>query len=141
MLLVQPEVSVLRDLLRRKQPKQVYHQIVGLAGEALRSASFASRWGDPPDERSDGYAFMANLSVYLTLKQEAGSLPTERFEALYDEQLEALGTPPPDEEDDEDLFFDEQDLFLLELPSTFPAHKTGKTHKKSRKQKKRSKKS
>jgi hypothetical protein len=133
-LLVPPEASILRDLVRRKQPKQVYHQIVALAGEVLRNTTFASRWGEPPSEQSDGYAFMETLSVYLTLKQQAGPLPTERFEAIYEEQLEALGVP--DQEDEQDPFFDEQALFFLEWPSASPSHKT---HKKSRKQKQQSK--
>ena len=131
-LWIAPEASILRDLVRRKQPKSVYHQIVALAGEALRNTLFASRWGEPPSEQSDGYAFMETLCAYLTLKQQAGPLSTERFEAIYEEQLEALGGPS--QEDELDLFFDEQELLLLELPSAFPSCKT---HKKSRKQKKR----
>jgi hypothetical protein len=134
-LWIPPEAATLRDLVRRKQPKSVYHQIVGLAGEALRNTFFASRWGEPPGEYSDGYAFMQTLSEYLTLKQQAGPLSTERFEAIYEEQLEAL---VPEQEDEDALFLDEQELLLLEVPSGFPSRKT---HKKSRKQKKRSKKS
>jgi hypothetical protein len=133
-LWIPPEALILRDLVRRKQPKSVYHQIVALAGEALRNTLFASRWGEPPGDYSDGYAFMETLSEYLTLKQQAGPLSTERFEAIYEEQLEAL---VPEPEDEEELFFDEQELLLLELPSGFPSRKT---HKKSRKQKKRSRK-
>jgi hypothetical protein len=135
-LWIAPEASTLRDLVRRKQPKQVYHQIVALAGEALRNTFFASRWGEPPGEYSDGYAFMQTLSEYLTLKQQAGPLPTERFEAIYEEQLEALGGP--DQEDEEELFLDEEALLLLEVPSGFSARRK---HKKSRRQKKRDKKS
>jgi hypothetical protein len=130
---IPPEASALRELLRRKQPKPIYHQVVALAGEALRTAIFTSRWGEPPGEQSDGYAFMGALSAYLTLKQEAGLLPTEQFEDAYEEQLEALGAPK--QEDEEELFFDEEGLFLLELPFAFPSPKK---RKKSRKQKQRS---
>ncbi len=86
---IPPEPARLREVVRRKQLKEVYHQIIALAGEALRQTDFAAQWAEPPGEQSDGYAFMRSLERYLTLRKEAGSDGIEQFEARYAEQLDA----------------------------------------------------
>jgi len=93
-----PEPGVLRERLRRMQPKPFYHLVIALAGEAFRDKTFSSQWGGPPGEETDGYAFMAALSLYLSLKQQAGEPPTEQFEALHLAELEALGVQSASEE-------------------------------------------
>jgi hypothetical protein len=93
-----PESGVLRERLRRMQPKPFYHLVIALAGEAFGDKPFASQWGSPPGEASDGYAFMTALSLYLSLKQQAGEPPTDQFEALHGAELEAFGTRNREEE-------------------------------------------
>jgi len=90
-----PEPSRLREVVRRKQPKEVYHSIIALAGEALRQADFAAQWAEPPGEHSDGYAFIQSLERYLILRKEAGSERIEQFEARYAEQLAACADAFP----------------------------------------------
>lgn len=85
-----PDPGVLRERLRRMQPKPFYHLVIALAGEAFQDKPFTSQWGGPSGEESDGYAFMTALSLYLSLKQQAGEPPTEQFEALHMTELEAL---------------------------------------------------
>ena len=86
-----PDPGVLRERLRGMQPKPFYHLVIALAGEAFRDKPFTSQWGGPPGEASDGYTFMTALSLYLSLKQQAGESATEQFEALYMTELEVLG--------------------------------------------------
>jgi hypothetical protein len=93
-----PEPGALRERLRRMQPKPFYHLVVALAGEAFGDKPFTAQWGNPPGEESDGYAFMAALSLYLTLKQQAGEPATAQFEALHLAELEALGAQSAGEE-------------------------------------------
>lgn len=103
---IPPEPSRLREVVRRKQPKEVYHHIIALAGEALRQADFAAQWAEPPGEQSDGYAFIRSLERYLTLRKEAGSDGIEQFEARYADQLAACA----------DAFSDERAEIFESLP-------------------------
>jgi len=95
--LIPPEPARLREVLRRKQPKEVYHHLIALAGEALQQEDFAAQWAEPPGEQSDGYGFMRSLERYLTLRKEAGSDGIEQFEARYTEQLAACADAFPGE--------------------------------------------
>ena len=94
---IPPDPSHLREVVRRKQPKEVYHHLIALAGEALRQEDFAAQWAEPPGEQSDGYGFMRSLERYLTLRKEAGSEGIEQFEAQYAEQLAACADAFPGE--------------------------------------------
>lgn len=131
-LWVPPEASLLRELVRRKQPKQIYHQIVALAGEAMQAHPFAFQWGEPPGEHSDGYPFMEALAAYVTLKQQAGSMSTEQFEETYEAQLETLGESR--QENIDDLSF----LKEMEFTSSSYPFSSHKKQQKSRQQKHRS---
>jgi len=91
-----PGPGVLRERLRWMQPKPFYHLVIALAGSAFQDKPFTFQWGNPPGEASDGYAFMTALSLYLSLKQQAGEPATEQFEALHMTELEALGNPRRD---------------------------------------------
>lgn len=122
-----PESGVLRERLRRMQPKPFYHLVITLAGEAFRDKSFTYQWGSPPGEESDGYAFMTALALYLSLKQQAGEPPTEQFEALHAAELEALGVRNAGEE-----------ASLLRWEGRPPARRRQKSRRRRPKQRSRS---
>src|SRR5579864_801529 len=88
-----PTGEALRAALEKMQPATVYHGVVALAGDVFRQKMFAASWSEPPDEQSDGYAFMQALAGYLALRKEAEGLTTELFEERYEEQLETLSPP------------------------------------------------
>jgi hypothetical protein len=85
---VLPAEPELRKILAGARPTQIYHNLVGLAGDTLRHKAFTVNWGEPPGGRN-GYPFIYALLRYLVLRREAGSIPTAQFEELYAEQLKA----------------------------------------------------
>jgi hypothetical protein len=92
---VTPEPQVLRERLRTMPAAQFYSQIIDPAGELLSQKSFARGWGAPPRRWywNTGETFLSSLLGYLILRKEAATLPTEQFERMYQEQLEALVVP------------------------------------------------
>lgn len=97
---IAPAPSHLREVIGKKQASQVYHQLIALAGLALRQTDVAAQWPDPPDpeSRRDGYAFIQCLERYLILRREAGCATTDQFEVQYAEQLAAIAESFPEPE-------------------------------------------
>jgi hypothetical protein len=87
---VPPRGEDLRATLQKMQLDDIYHQVVALAGNAFQQKSYATRFGKPPDNQSNGYAFIQNLVSYLELRKEGEELSTEQFEKQYQEQLEKI---------------------------------------------------
>jgi hypothetical protein len=58
----------IKEIIDQMNIQDFYHQVIGLAGEALHNAPIIKLWGYPPSSISDGYQFMDNLFVYLKWK-------------------------------------------------------------------------